>query len=127
MYLNDHKCVLWVVFFMDRQSGEGVCWVFLEEVRIGDVDNTWHYPWSLSLSELAIASCFGSTCRGPGCCGGAAVAPEQQLDQGQSQGSGPIREEPGAACPRALELGLSKGLTKLCPSLDFSKRNKGQK
>lgn len=36
------------------------------------------------------------------------------------------REEPGAACARALELGLSRWLTKLCPSSDFPKRNKGQ-
>lgn len=41
-------------------------------------------PGGLSLPELAIGSWFGSMCRGPGCCGGAAVASVQQLDLGQS-------------------------------------------
>lgn len=43
--LNDYSVSFGLYFLWNGQSGEGVCWVFPEQVRIRDVDSTWQYPW----------------------------------------------------------------------------------
>ena len=46
-----------------------------------------------------VASGAGKTCKGPGFYGGAAVAPVQQLDLGQSEEPGPISSPSPMAAP----------------------------